>query len=72
MLDSTDKSIPNDMHYPKQCSVAGEGKPIKDPIFDDDGVISCHERSRFHHLKCNLDAPSGHLRCYCSLSLRTS
>ena len=21
---------------------------------------------------CNLDAPSGHLRCYCSLSLRTS
>ena len=50
MLDSTDQSIPSDMHYPKQCSVAGEGKPIKDPIFDDDGVISCHERSRFHHL----------------------
>ena len=50
MLDSTDKSIPSDMHYPKQCSVAGEGKPIKDPIFDDEGVISCHERSRFHHL----------------------
>ena len=50
MLSSTEKSIPNDMHYPKRWSVSGEGKPIKDPIFDDDGVISCHERLRLHHL----------------------